>query len=97
MYGLAERLGFKSAEKAWEANPVIQGSTEVLKILRLLSLLTILRKGRGGCPLGQIVNTPREGVSNGVFLKVVPLSNPQKGRALVKPKDNPSTQTEEGI
>ena len=26
-YGLAERLGFDSAEAAWDANPFIQGST----------------------------------------------------------------------
>src|SRR3972149_5893258 len=26
-YGVAKRLGFKSAEEAWEANPKIQGST----------------------------------------------------------------------
>jgi hypothetical protein len=26
MYGLAERLGFQSAEEAWEANPTVQGS-----------------------------------------------------------------------
>lgn len=26
-YGLATRLGFESAEAAWEANPVIRGST----------------------------------------------------------------------
>lgn len=26
MYGLAERLGFQSAEEAWDANPLIQGS-----------------------------------------------------------------------
>jgi hypothetical protein len=28
MYGLARRLGFDSAEEAWEANPLITGSTE---------------------------------------------------------------------
>ena len=27
-YGIAERLGFGSAEEAWEANPVVQGSVE---------------------------------------------------------------------
>lgn len=27
MYSIANRLGFKSADKAWEANPLIQGST----------------------------------------------------------------------
>ena len=27
MYGLAKRLGFRSAKAAWEANPTIQGST----------------------------------------------------------------------
>lgn len=27
-YGLAKRLGFESAEKAWEANPLIEGSTD---------------------------------------------------------------------
>ena len=26
-YGLAERLGFDTAEEAWEANPIIEGST----------------------------------------------------------------------
>lgn len=26
MYGLAQRLGFKTPEDAWSANPVIQGS-----------------------------------------------------------------------
>lgn len=26
MWGLCERLGFKSPEAAWEANPVIEGS-----------------------------------------------------------------------
>jgi hypothetical protein len=28
IYNLAKRLGFKSAEEAWDANPTIQGSTE---------------------------------------------------------------------
>ncbi len=28
MYGLAGRLGFVTAEEAWEANPTIQGSTD---------------------------------------------------------------------
>jgi hypothetical protein len=28
MYDLARRLGFESAEEAWEANPLITGSTE---------------------------------------------------------------------
>ena len=27
-YGLAERLGFKSARAAWAANPTVQGSTD---------------------------------------------------------------------
>lgn len=27
IYALAERLGFRSAKKAWEMNPVIEGST----------------------------------------------------------------------
>jgi len=27
-YGLAERLGFGSAKEAWEANPMVQGSTD---------------------------------------------------------------------
>jgi hypothetical protein len=27
IYGLSKRLGFSSAEEAWEANPMIQGST----------------------------------------------------------------------
>jgi hypothetical protein len=27
-YGLHGRLGFKSAEAAWEANPVVEGSVE---------------------------------------------------------------------
>lgn len=26
MYGIAKRLGFKSDKKAWESNPLIQGS-----------------------------------------------------------------------
>lgn len=26
-YGLAERLGYKSDEEAWTANPILQGST----------------------------------------------------------------------
>ena len=26
-YGLAEKLGFRSARAAWNANPLIQGST----------------------------------------------------------------------
>lgn len=26
-YGIATRLGFKSAQEAWDANPTIQGST----------------------------------------------------------------------
>lgn len=26
LYGLVERLGFKDAQEAWEANPIIQGS-----------------------------------------------------------------------
>jgi len=26
-YGLAKRLGFRSAKAAWDANPLIQGST----------------------------------------------------------------------
>jgi hypothetical protein len=28
MYGLAERLGFQSAEEAWQANPTVQGSVD---------------------------------------------------------------------
>jgi hypothetical protein len=28
VYGLAERLGFKSAGAAWAANPTVQGSTD---------------------------------------------------------------------
>lgn len=28
IYGLAERLGFKSAHDAWVANPFIQGGTD---------------------------------------------------------------------
>jgi len=28
LYGLAERLGFKSAELAWAANPLVEGSVE---------------------------------------------------------------------
>lgn len=28
MYGIAKRLGFRSNKKAWEANPIIQGSVE---------------------------------------------------------------------
>lgn len=27
IYGLAERLGYLSAQAAWDANPVIEGST----------------------------------------------------------------------
>ena len=27
IYGLHERLGFETAEEAWEANPTVQGST----------------------------------------------------------------------
>lgn len=27
-YGIAEKLGFKSAREAWDANPFIQGSTD---------------------------------------------------------------------
>ena len=27
VYGLTERLGYETPEEAWEANPVIQGST----------------------------------------------------------------------
>jgi hypothetical protein len=39
-YGLAERLGFKSAKEAWDANPIIQGSVDpkdfkVVKSFRL--------------------------------------------------------------
>lgn len=26
-YGIAERLGYESAEELWEANPTVQGST----------------------------------------------------------------------
>lgn len=26
VYGLAERLGYTSAQDAWEANPIVQGS-----------------------------------------------------------------------
>jgi hypothetical protein len=36
-YGIAKRLGFKSAANAWRANPVIQGSTnpgDLCKIIR---------------------------------------------------------------
>jgi hypothetical protein len=28
LYGLAERLGFKSAKLAWVANPLVEGSVE---------------------------------------------------------------------
>ena len=28
IYGLAKRLGFKTAEAAWKANPTVQGSVE---------------------------------------------------------------------
>lgn len=28
IYGLAKRLGFKSAKEAWQKNPLIQGSTD---------------------------------------------------------------------
>lgn len=28
MYGLAKRLGFRSAKATWEANPTVQGSTD---------------------------------------------------------------------
>ncbi len=28
VYGLASRLGYASASEAWDANPMIQGSTE---------------------------------------------------------------------
>jgi len=28
MYGLHVRLGFSSAEKAWKANPIVEGSTD---------------------------------------------------------------------
>ena len=41
-FGLAQRLGFKSAEEAWEANPTIQGSAhpndfQVVKNVKILS------------------------------------------------------------
>ena len=35
-YGIAERLGFESAKSAWDANPLIQGSTDPrdLKVIK---------------------------------------------------------------
>lgn len=38
MYGLKERLGFPSVEEAWEANPMIQGSTKPADFKRVSSL-----------------------------------------------------------
>lgn len=37
IYGLAERLGFPSAESAWDLNPMIQGSTNPSDFRRICS------------------------------------------------------------
>lgn len=44
-YGLAERLGFDSAEEAWEANPMIQGGTdpEDYKVIKATKVTSIER------------------------------------------------------
>lgn len=38
MYGLAVRLGFGSAREAWDANPLVQGSTNPADYCRVLAV-----------------------------------------------------------
>lgn len=49
MYGLAKRLGFRSAKKAWEANPLIQGSTNPadFRVVPQIHELNTRRPGHG--------------------------------------------------
>jgi len=55
IYGLAERLGFDSAREAWDANPVVQGSTipSDYKIVpwwkRLIRFFKYKHIGKDGC------------------------------------------------
>lgn len=52
LYGLAERLGYKSARAAWRANPYVQGSTNPGDFMRVdydgLNAMITMRMGDSG-------------------------------------------------